>query len=83
MARKYVKKVRLEEYDLPVIFACQLKAVSIATTYFEMVDVYRASCVVFKRTLPLFIIVTAIRERQTYLDGLRKQDDEPGFVVPE
>lgn len=73
--RSYVKKVKFENFDLPAVFICQLRAVSIATSYFEMVDIYRASLHVFKKTLPLFIIVTAIKDRQAALDRERKIDD--------
>lgn len=72
MTRKYVKKIKLENYDLPAIYACQLRAIHYAGTYFELVAVYQASLVVFKKTLPLFQIVTAIREKQAELDRIRE-----------
>lgn len=70
--RAYAKKVKYENFDQPAVFICQLRAVAVATSYFEMVDIYRASLHVFKKTLPLFIIVTAIRDRQATLDRERR-----------
>jgi hypothetical protein len=53
----------LANTNLPDIYACQLRAIEVSTKRYELVDIYKASHRVFGYTLPLFQIVTAIRER--------------------
>lgn len=54
---------KFENTNLPDIYACQLRAISIAAKRYELVDIYKASHKVFGKTLLLYQIVTAIRER--------------------
>jgi hypothetical protein len=64
-----MKKTKLENFDRAAIYACQLRAVAVASKRAEFVDIYKASHRVFGYTLPLFQIVTAIRERLGYFQS--------------
>jgi len=60
---KMPQTVKLVVSDPAVIYACQLRAIDYAANRRELIDIYKASKKVFGYSLPLFMIVTAIRAR--------------------